>query len=575
MRCIILGSVKLFKKYWGIVLVIVVSIVPLFALLSPGLPITHDGQDHVARIANFYSSLSQGNIIPRWAENLNWGYGHPILMFLYPLPSYIVSLFHFLGFSLVDSTKLVFAAAFIASGITMYLWLRGFLGERSAIAGALLYNFAPYRFVDLYVRGAIGEHVAFVFPPLILYFLIKLSKRYSYWYILGGSVSLAGLILSHNAITLMFLPFIIAYAVYLVSGSKSKKLLSILYLLIAILGFGLSSSFLLPAFFEGKYTLRDIVTAKEYASRFVRLDQLIYGPWSFGGTGQFTVQLGIAQWLVVLGSLFTVPFDFNSTSLTAGAQGKRTLFRREKKLFTLYASAFIFFLASLFLMLAESNFIWQTITTLQKFQFPWRFLSISIFAASVLGAILVYLIKNEKIQKTLLIVVLIAAFALTINYWKPKGYLQKPETFYTGIYESTTDTGESSPRWSVRFMEKRPQDTIEVIEGNATIKKLVRSSTHHKYSIESVYSSRIVENTLYFPGWKVYIDGRQYKGVQFQDPNYRGLMTFYLNNGEHIVDVKFEDTKLRQVSNAASLLSIASLIMLGLISSKCKLLKIK
>ena len=89
-----------------------ISIFPLLDLAHPGLPITHDGQDHVARIANFYANLEEGNIVPRWASNLNWGYGHPILMFLYPLPSYVASIFHFFGFSLVDSVKIVFAAGF-------------------------------------------------------------------------------------------------------------------------------------------------------------------------------------------------------------------------------------------------------------------------------------------------------------------------------------------------------------------------------------------------------------------------------------------------------------------------------
>src|SRR3989338_1964646 len=87
-------------------LIFLLSILPLWLFLHSGLPITHDGIDHVARIANFYQSLSEGNLIPRWAGNLNWGYGHPILMFLYPLPSYIASFFHFRGFSLIDSIKL-------------------------------------------------------------------------------------------------------------------------------------------------------------------------------------------------------------------------------------------------------------------------------------------------------------------------------------------------------------------------------------------------------------------------------------------------------------------------------------
>jgi uncharacterized membrane protein len=82
------------KNKFIIAILIVVSIISVLALVHPGLPITHDGQDHVVRIANFYQNLVEGNLIPRWGANLNWGYGHPILEFLYPLPSYFASAFH-------------------------------------------------------------------------------------------------------------------------------------------------------------------------------------------------------------------------------------------------------------------------------------------------------------------------------------------------------------------------------------------------------------------------------------------------------------------------------------------------
>ncbi len=130
-------------------LLLFLSIIPLVDLFHPGLPITHDGQDHVARIANFYTNLQEGNIVPRWAGNLNWGYGHPILMFLYPLPSYIASLTHLVGFSFVDSVKIVFGASFVLSSLFMYLWLSDFMTKEAALGGGLLYIFAPYRFVDL------------------------------------------------------------------------------------------------------------------------------------------------------------------------------------------------------------------------------------------------------------------------------------------------------------------------------------------------------------------------------------------------------------------------------------------
>ena len=147
---------KLLKSNWGLILILILCLIPLYPLLHSGLPLTHDGQDHVARIANFYQSLTEGNLIPRWAGNLNWGFGHPILMFLYPASSYSASAFHLLGFGLVESVKIVFGLAFVLSGIFMFLWLREFLSREAAITGAVLYNFAPYRFVDLYVRGAIS-----------------------------------------------------------------------------------------------------------------------------------------------------------------------------------------------------------------------------------------------------------------------------------------------------------------------------------------------------------------------------------------------------------------------------------
>src|SRR5579885_1499639 len=101
------------KKCFPFLFLCIILLIPLADLFHPGLPLTHDGQDHVARIANFYQNLSEGNIVPRWAANLNWGYGHPILEFLYPLPSYIASFFHFAGMSFVNSVKAEFGLTFV------------------------------------------------------------------------------------------------------------------------------------------------------------------------------------------------------------------------------------------------------------------------------------------------------------------------------------------------------------------------------------------------------------------------------------------------------------------------------
>lgn len=530
------------KRFWPILVIIVVGAVPLLDLLNPGLPITHDGQDHVARIANFYKNLEEGNLIPRWAANLNWGYGHPILMFLYPFPSYIASILHFLGFSFVDATKLVFGFAFIASGIAMYIWIRNFLGEKPAVASAVLYMIVPYRFVDLYVRGAIGEHMAFIFPPLILYFLLKLSKQYSYWGILGGSISLAFLILSHNAISLMFVPLAFLYGVFLIALSKKRKSLVYYYTSILVLGFSLSAFFWIPAFFEGKYTLRDIVTSTDYASKLVPLQNFLYGEWNYGISGQFTVQIGIVHWLFVLISIPATVF----------------LHKRKNKLWVLSAGTMLVFISSLYVMTFYSKPIWDAVTTLQKFQFPWRFLSITVFASSLLSAFVIYAFLRKL--NILFIFSILLVLYLNKDYWHAKDFLIKDESFYTGVYRSTTDTGESSPIWSVRFMEKEARAPIETIAGDAVILNLERRTTYHKYSVNVQEKTRLRENTLYFPGWNVLVDKNSVP-IEFQDPANRGLITFFVEKGSHTVEIIFKDTKLRIISNVISLLSILTIFL--------------
>lgn len=533
------------KRISGLIFVVLISILPLVNLLTPGLPITHDGLDHVVRIANFYKSLSEGVIIPRWAGGLNWGYGHPILMFLYPLPSYSASFFHLLGLSFVDSFKLLFASSFVLSGIFMYLWLKEFLGEKAAIVGASLYLFAPYRFIDLYVRGAIGEHVAFVFMPLILYAIYKLNRslikdklRNHYFKLIFAGLSFAGLILSHNAISLLFTPFIVFYIIYLFYEHKSKTKL-ILSFISLFLGFLYSFFFWLPAFLEGKYTLRDIVTAGEYIHHFIKPQSLIFGPWSFGGSGFFSTQIGVIHLLLVILSVIIL-FRF---------------FKKTEKQKYLFLGTLVFLSVSIFLMFRESNFIWVKLTTFQKLQFPWRFLTIVVFCSSLIGGIFISKL-NSKYKNLIATILVLLTIVLTFNYWHAREYKQIPDDFLNKIYNGTTDTGESAPIWSIRFMEKNPSDEIEIIDGKAKVVKVTRSSAYHEYLVDAEDKTRIRENTLYFPGWKIYDNQKMVADVQFQDPKNRGLLTFYVEPGVHNIIVKFEDTKLRKIANYITLTAI-------------------
>lgn len=545
------------KKNFGVLLVVLLGIVPIIGLFHPGLPVTHDGRDQVARMANFYLGLSEGVVVPRWGALLNWGYGHPVLMFLYPFSSYTSSLFHFLGFSLTDSIKIVFGLGFVSSGIAMYLWARNAFSEYVGIAAGILYMFAPYRFVDLYVRGALGEHTAFIFPPLILYFLYKFfvkksTIRNDYWYFLGIALSTASLLLSHNAISVMFFPIIVLYTIYLWHTTQNNRKL-IQAGIGLFLGVLLSSFFLIPALIEGKYTLRDIVIGNEYENRFVVPWRFIWSSWNYGITNQFSNQLGLLQLAGVVMSPFVV----------------YTGYKNKKKFTILLGAIFVLFLISIFLQIKLSDFAYNIFTILKNFQFPWRFLSMSVFTTAILTSSIFLVIKSEKTKKIALGLLVVGA--LLVNGWfmHANAYLSNPDSFYYRIYPSTTDTGESSPIWSVRFMEKVPNSEFEIIDGKATIEKLSRTTIKHSYRIQVEKQTRFMDNTLYFPGWTVYANNNPVS-IEFQDQAHRGLITFNLPEGNYIVDVVFKDTKLRMLSNMFSVVAFVTLLGIGVYTLRKK-----
>lgn len=531
---------------FGWLLILACSLLPLTDLLHPGFPVTHDGQDHVVRIANFYQSLSEGNVVPRWAGNLNWGYGHPVLMFLYPLPSYVASLFHAAGFSFVDSTKLVFAVSFSASMLCMYWWVAAAWGVWPAIAASVLYGFAPYRFVDLYVRGAIGEHTAFVFLPVVLWGIYGMSGASPRRGAAAVSLGTAALILSHNALSLMFLPLIGLYACYVyLSGVRRNPLFLVKTALCIGIGFFMSAFFWIPAFFEGKYTLRDIVTAGQFDGRFVPWSRFFYSPWDYGGSSTLSKFLGWSQLAVIAGaaSLWVLRKRCGHRGLIGGV--------------------LVLLFVTLLVMTDMSGWLWNHVSLLPKFQFPWRFLSVAVFVTALLGGLLT--VASGKRKNAVSLGISILAIMGTTGMWHARTYAVYPQSFFTGIYHGTTDTGESSPIWSVRFMEREPVSAMSVIDGDARVTVTSRSTTRHAYEVVAAKQTLLVEQTLYFPGWSIVVDGKP-AVLEYQDPNYRGLMTFTVSPGTHEVVVSFADTRVRRISTVISFMgAVLFLAVIGTI----------
>ena len=195
-------------KFFLLLIIFILSLWQCRFLILTGF-YTFSDDTHISNLYEMIRTLLLGQFPPRLAPDFSYNFGHPFFNFYYLLPYLIGSIFHLIfGLNLIWSLKLVFLTATLGSGLTMYfLSLKLFHRSHIALACAIIYLFTPYRAVDLYVRGAVGEIMAFAFLPLAVLALLRLIDRRRLTNLICTVFTLALLILSHNLSLIILIPF--------------------------------------------------------------------------------------------------------------------------------------------------------------------------------------------------------------------------------------------------------------------------------------------------------------------------------------------------------------------------------
>lgn len=531
------------KSFKHILPIVAISLIPLFSVLvHPDMIHTHDGPMHLARVPAYLTALSNGQIMPRWAANLNYGYGMPLFNFYYHLPYLLGALFVALGTSLVLSFKLSLLVSFLFSGITMYLFASAFFQSRSkGLVTAVLYQFAPFHLVDLVVRGDPGELLAMGFLPLVLLFIHK--KRY-----IAAGISSALLILSHSAVSLMYFGVIALFITWLIPGLR-RKLLALASLCI---GLSISAFYWIPVLFERRFTYGDVFMKDMFREHFVPYIRFFI-PNLTNNTllhvGGVDISFGLVHTMILFIAIWTL------------IKKRKDRLGRSVIVFGLIATcmAYIF-------MTPLSIMLWENISVLRAFQFPWRFLVIPVFSLSFLTGV----VLPKKPTNNVVVGILLLTLISTISYWRPPlGYETVDEQYYQNYPLNTTYFGETDLVWSAGRAYSYPETQFEIIEGEGSIQNPKKSDTTHTLTVHAETEIRIRDNTQYYPGWRVYSDGYKIP-IEFQDPNNRGVITFRLPEGVHDVVISFGETPVRAVAEIISVSSVLILFFLPLIPNDSK-----
>ena len=248
-------------------LIILLSILLILPFSHQGFFPTHDGEWAVVRLADMYRELKEFQLPPRYSGNLNFGYGYPLFNFAYPFPYYLGFILKAVGFGFVDSIKILFAASVPLSGIGMYYLSKYIWNSRySGFNSAILYMFLPYRLVDLYVRGSLGESLSFVyFPLIILSFYNIYNLKNIKISVLSLAFFIAFLIMTHNIMAVFFAPIIFFCLLLTFLSRKYKSLF--FGLTGSITGVLMAAFFWIPALIEKQFVSLSINPIAEMCIR--------------------------------------------------------------------------------------------------------------------------------------------------------------------------------------------------------------------------------------------------------------------------------------------------------------------
>jgi uncharacterized membrane protein len=539
------------KKFIPWVCVFIISLLTIRPLFSSGFFPMHDDAQ-VARVIVMSHALLHGQFPVRMVSDLGYGYGYPLFNFYGPLPYYIGGILNMVGLDALTATKIMIGIGVVMGSVGVYILSSSVFGLFGGILSATLFTYFPYRAVQLYVRGAIGEMWAVSFLPIVLLGLLFTSyenKRKAGIFIAG--FSLAGIILSHTVFGYVVtgsIVFVILLT-FLISLEKHKRAIRSFIIpltAVCIIALGLTAFFWLPGMTEMLYTNVDKVigATADYKDHYICFSQLWDSPWGYGGSAPGCVdgmsfKLGKLHILLFAASFFIWIFSKE----------------KSKRLNGIMIGLILLGTVSLLLTLQISEPVWNSIPFFPFIQYPWRFLGPTGICMAIVSG---YVFYKKKTVISIIFIFILGGGVILVNLklFAPQYLYNTPVESFGSFEELRWRASKVSDEYLPKDI-KIPENAFQVIEDRVTgneytkVKKISESETNGRYEIEAYRSQELKLNMAFFPGWKYFVNGREVKPKVV-----RGQPYMVLSSGISLLDMRFSDTGVRKIGNGLTLITI-------------------
>jgi hypothetical protein len=550
----------------------VVMALALRALATPHLLAGHHSEYHALRVLLVADLWRSGEFIPRWVPELAGGLGYPLFIYYGWLSYALAAELNVLGLDPVAALNAVTIAAALWQAVGAWMLGRELGGRAGGWVACVLFAFAPYQLVNLYVRGNFPEFVAGSFAPWALWTMVRLIARKSRWNMVGCAACLAASALCHN-ISGLTLGATITTVGLLFAGTLpagQRKAGAGRVILASAAGAMLSAFFWLPIL-VGRHYVRlanDFSGYLDYRQHFLYLHQLVSTAWGYGFSlpgpdDTMPLQLGIAQvaTLLVLAPLGAVLLR-SSFSL-----------RRVRLL-----GCALLALVLAFLTTRLSAWLWSIVTPLAVLQFPWRLHLPGTLLVAATGAMAVRVLAAPRwwrwrwLRPEVLLAVCaaLALAATSLRHCRPLATYVCDEATLRKLldlgYYTTSIQDEFRPVWAndldglghLMRTEHAALDGVPIAEA-----KLPEPEQRGRFALHAQieHAGELRLPIFWFPGWSISVDG-------VSQPSYpcagTGVICTRVNAGAHVIAAAWRPTLVCHLGSALSLAALAGLVLFAI-----------
>lgn len=588
--CLLYGGRFYRKEHNTVLALLALGVLVSLPLFGKSISYSEDMLFHFARINGIYEGLRTGQFPVRINPTQLDGYGY-ITGTMYPqLFLYVPALLKFFRISSMLGMKLLLLGGNLAVPVFSYMAVRGICrNHRTAFLAAVFYTLNPYRLINFYSRGAVGEGLAMVFLPLVLWgtYEILWGRREKWWIlVLGMSGVLSSHLLSMELYAVMILGEMV---LWLFSKERKDTWKRVFAMGKAALGtIGLNLYFLGPFLIFSRLDPRcfSLVSREDlYTTDPVRAFE------PFAKWGDSFESVGHAAFMSVTlgGAMLAGICLFVAFLLKSGDHGQEGAVKQGKRYLVLGS---LFFILSLWIIpwqqLLESEWVYHTLGALQ---FPWRTFGVSAMLFSVVCALGVTLWEQEEGQgahrglwPVLVCVLLLECGAYFGNIAHSAKLLAKPEAqaanytddlylcenslplyYYTHDFAHISSDLEEHLSW-LNALNTGPGVVCEEPE-DVKWTNYRKEGLHISADVASGYDFYAAFPLHYYPGYHVLVDGAEAEAYSLYS-----LVTCDLTRGSHHIEVNWEPPFSFRVCDVVTLCALAGWIFVPFLKRRVRTL---